>query len=101
MQAVKKAQPKWSSMDLIRDDSQLFLVFCLLVALFIPWKDSGSEKMRNKVEPWKSLERIQEVLETQLLHLDGFLDWEEPGQQCPGAQVLLSLFISKDLDNIP
>lgn len=52
MQAVEEAQPKWSSTDLVLDDSQRCpVLYGLLVALFIPWKDSGSERMRNKVEP--------------------------------------------------
>lgn len=66
---VEKAQAKWSPTDLVLGESQRFPVFyCLFVALFTPWKDSGSEKMRNRVKPGKSLEITQEDLENQLLH---------------------------------
>lgn len=62
--------------------------------------------MTNRVGPWKKLERIQEVLEKQLLHLNGPVDWKGPGQHRPEAQVLLSPFISKGcvterLDDVP
>lgn len=78
----------------------------LLGVLFIAWEDPGSETVTNRVGPWKKLERIQEVLEKQLLHLNGPVDWKGPGQHRPGAQVLLSPFISKGcvterLDDVP
>lgn len=42
--------------------------------MFIPQKDLGPEKMRNRLEAWKCLEWIQKCLENQILHLESLLD---------------------------